>query len=185
MQFITNIKNGVELTTKVIFLLNLEDFRMSFIRVLSRERVYGIIGCLRSIDHIVVRHLIKTHVAYRSKFLTLVNTPFAIIFCNTSVYTCSQMIEFYEKSYIKVVRICSYSPSFKSLRETDLNNQDGHRQYGFYRKVKIYSSYISDKKANTSIVQRALDIAWKIESNRLICSSYEKRWRLMRDHLKI
>ena len=91
--------------------VNLEEFSMSFIWALSKERVYGIVSCPGSIDHTVVRHFIKLLWAYRDEIPSSTNTPFAIVFDNASVHTCSPMVEFYEKSHLKVVSICPYSPS--------------------------------------------------------------------------
>ena len=39
--------------------VNLEEFSMSFIWALSKERAYEIMSCPGSIDHTVVRHFIK------------------------------------------------------------------------------------------------------------------------------
>ena len=96
--------------------VNLEEFSMSFIWALSRERVYGIMGCPGSIDHTVVRHFIKLMWAYRSKIPTSANMPFAIVFDNAFVHACSPMVEFYEKSNLKVVSIRPYSPSLNPER---------------------------------------------------------------------
>ena len=85
------------MATKVIFLY-LDGFIKIIIWTLSRERVYGAIGCPGSINQIAVWNFIKLIWAYKSEIQISANTLFSIISDNAFVYTCSSMVEFYEES---------------------------------------------------------------------------------------
>ena len=91
--------------------VNLEEFSMSFILALSKERVYGIMGCPGSIDHTVVRHFIKLLWAYRDEIPSSTNTPLLLFLTMHLSILAHQWLNFMKKSHLKVVSICPYSPS--------------------------------------------------------------------------